>query len=143
MKTLKIGIAGYDRMKARTVAIARGEHTPASGDPTVWFTSIESFYGELCEGALATQSRASGDDCPGEAGLAHRAGGACRAKQVEPVADVEDDGALRAGGAEEGVARYAGSAGPVRSSQPRRFVDFDFPPGCENPEKPAGNGENR
>ena len=43
MKTLKIGIAGYDRMKARTVAIARGEHTPASGDPTVWFTSIESF----------------------------------------------------------------------------------------------------
>ena len=43
MKTLKIGIAGYDRMKARTVAIARGEHKPASGDPTVWFTSIESF----------------------------------------------------------------------------------------------------
>ena len=28
MKTLKIGIAGYDRMKARTMAIARGEHTP-------------------------------------------------------------------------------------------------------------------
>ena len=28
MKTLKIGIAGYDRMKARTVAIARGEHEP-------------------------------------------------------------------------------------------------------------------
>ena len=43
MKTLKIGIAGYDRMKTRTVAIARGEHTPASGDPTVWFTPIESF----------------------------------------------------------------------------------------------------
>ena len=43
MKTLKIGIAGYDRMKARTVAIARGEHKPASGDPTVWFTPIESF----------------------------------------------------------------------------------------------------
>ena len=43
MKTLKIGIAGYDRMKARTVAIARGEHRPARGEPTVWFTSIESF----------------------------------------------------------------------------------------------------
>ena len=43
MKTLKIGIAGYDRMKARTVAIARGEHKPARGEPTVWFTSIESF----------------------------------------------------------------------------------------------------
>ena len=43
MKTLKIGIAGYNRMKARTMAIARGEHKPARGEPTVWFTSIESF----------------------------------------------------------------------------------------------------
>ena len=43
MKTLKIGIAGYDWMKARTMAIARGEHKPARGEPTVWFTSIESF----------------------------------------------------------------------------------------------------
>ena len=43
MKTLKIGIADYDRMKARTMAIARGEHKPARGEPTVWFTSIESF----------------------------------------------------------------------------------------------------
>ena len=43
MKTLKIGIADYDRMKARTMAIARGEHKRARGEPTVWFTSIESF----------------------------------------------------------------------------------------------------
>ena len=43
MKTLKIGIAGYDRMKARTMVIARGEHKPARDEPTVWFTSIESF----------------------------------------------------------------------------------------------------
>ena len=43
MKTLKIGIADYDRMKARTMVIARGEHKPARGEPTVWCTSIESF----------------------------------------------------------------------------------------------------
>ena len=43
MKTLRIGIANYGRMKARTVAIARGEHQPARGEPTVWFTSVESF----------------------------------------------------------------------------------------------------
>ena len=43
MKTLKIGIAGYDRMKTRTIAIARGEHRPAGDDPKVWFTSVESF----------------------------------------------------------------------------------------------------
>ena len=43
MKTLKIGIASYGRMKAHTLAIARGEHKPTRGEPTVWFTSIESF----------------------------------------------------------------------------------------------------
>ena len=43
MKTLQIGIADYDQMKAHTMAIARGEHEPAKGEPTIWFTSIESF----------------------------------------------------------------------------------------------------
>ena len=42
MKTLKIGIAGYDQMKARTMAIARGQRKLAKGEPTVWFTSVES-----------------------------------------------------------------------------------------------------
>ena len=49
MRTLKIGIAGFDRMKARTMAIARGEHRPTRGEPTVWFTSIESFAKILSE----------------------------------------------------------------------------------------------
>ena len=43
MKTLRIGIAGYDQMKARTMAIARGEHRPRKDEPTVWFTSVDSF----------------------------------------------------------------------------------------------------
>ncbi len=43
MKTLRIGIGGYFRMKARTLGIARGEHQPAEGEPTEWFNSIESF----------------------------------------------------------------------------------------------------
>ena len=49
MKTLKIGIASYAQMKARTMAIARGEHTPAKGEPKVWFTSIDSFAKLLSE----------------------------------------------------------------------------------------------
>ena len=49
MKTLTIGIAGYDRMKARTLAIARGEHAPTQGEPKVWFTSIDSFAKLLSE----------------------------------------------------------------------------------------------
>lgn len=49
MKTLQVGIAGYDQIKARTMAIAHGEHKPATGEPTVWFTSIESFARVLSE----------------------------------------------------------------------------------------------
>ena len=43
MKTLKVGIASYEDMKARTMAIARGELQPQPGDPKMWFTSPESF----------------------------------------------------------------------------------------------------
>jgi predicted transcriptional regulator len=42
MSILKIGIASRAEMKARTMAIARGELKPHEDDPKVWFTSIES-----------------------------------------------------------------------------------------------------
>jgi predicted transcriptional regulator len=41
--TLKVGIASYDEMKARTLRIARGEQRVSRDDPKVWFTSTESF----------------------------------------------------------------------------------------------------
>jgi len=43
MKTLRVGIATYQEMKARTVAIAKGEYKPGPKEPQVWFTSAESF----------------------------------------------------------------------------------------------------
>jgi predicted transcriptional regulator len=43
MKTLKIGIASYKDMKARTMGIAQGRLKPKPGDPKVWFASTESF----------------------------------------------------------------------------------------------------
>ena len=43
MKTLKIGIASYEAMKARAMAIARGTHRAKRGEPKIWFTSMESF----------------------------------------------------------------------------------------------------
>jgi len=43
MMTLKIGIATYEEMKGRTMAVARGERRVSSDEPTVWFTSVESF----------------------------------------------------------------------------------------------------
>lgn len=43
MRTLRVGLAGYDDMKARTMAIAKGERKLRKGEPTVWFVSLESF----------------------------------------------------------------------------------------------------
>ncbi len=43
MKTLKVGIAGYQQYKNRTLAIARGDFKPAAAGPKIWFRSIESF----------------------------------------------------------------------------------------------------
>src|SRR3979411_250095 len=43
MTTLKVGIATYDEMKARTMAVARGERRVSRDEPKVWFTSTESF----------------------------------------------------------------------------------------------------
>jgi predicted transcriptional regulator len=50
MTTLKVGIASYEEMKARTLRIARGEHRVARGEPKVWFTSTESFAKVLSAG---------------------------------------------------------------------------------------------
>lgn len=43
MKILRVGIASYSEMKARTMAIAKGTHKPLANEPRVWFTSAESF----------------------------------------------------------------------------------------------------
>lgn len=42
MTTLRVGIASYQQMKQRSLAIARGELRPGPRDPKVWFTSAES-----------------------------------------------------------------------------------------------------
>ena len=75
MKTLKIGIASYDRMKARTIAIARGEHKPTRDEPMVWFTSVESFAKVLSHRnreLLATIAREKPDSLTELAELAGR-----------------------------------------------------------------------
>jgi predicted transcriptional regulator len=50
MTTLKVGIATYDEMKARTMAVARGERRVSRDEPKVWFTSTESFAKVLSAG---------------------------------------------------------------------------------------------
>lgn len=50
MTTLKVGIASYEEMKARTLRVARGEQRVAAEEPKVWFTSTESFAKVLSAG---------------------------------------------------------------------------------------------
>lgn len=50
MTTLKIGIASYEEMKERTMAVARGERRVSPDEPRIWFTSTESFAKVLSAG---------------------------------------------------------------------------------------------
>ena len=50
MKTLKVGIASYEEMKAMTLAIARGQRKLAPREPRIWFPSTESFARVLSAG---------------------------------------------------------------------------------------------
>jgi predicted transcriptional regulator len=53
MTTLKVGIASYEEMKARAIAVARGERRIKADEPKVWFTSMESFA-KSCRPAIAS-----------------------------------------------------------------------------------------
>jgi predicted transcriptional regulator len=74
MKTLRVGIATYEEMKARTLAVARGEYKPAADEPKVWFPSAESFARVLSD-RNRTLLRTIAESSPGSlAELAERTG---------------------------------------------------------------------
>jgi predicted transcriptional regulator len=42
MKSIVIGILPQEKIRARVLAIARGEYKPKPGEPKIWFTSMKS-----------------------------------------------------------------------------------------------------
>jgi len=42
VKKMIIGIASQQDIRARALAIARGDHQPRAGEPKIWFTSMRS-----------------------------------------------------------------------------------------------------
>jgi predicted transcriptional regulator len=42
MKKIVIGIASQQAIRARALAIARGDHRPRPDEPRIWFTSMRS-----------------------------------------------------------------------------------------------------
>ncbi len=53
MKTIVIGILSQEQIRARTIAIAKGEYKPKAGEPRIWFTSVK-----LVAEVLSEQNRA-------------------------------------------------------------------------------------
>ena len=90
MKMLKIGIASYEDMKARTLAIARGELKPKATDPKVWFPSTESLIR-----VLSDKNRLLLGTIRDPAAVSFRSGANDGQEDIEPVAHAENDGALR------------------------------------------------
>lgn len=42
MKAIAIGIMPQEKIRARALAIARGDYTPKANEPKIWFTSMKS-----------------------------------------------------------------------------------------------------
>lgn len=42
MKPIMIGVMPQKQIRARMIAIARGEYKPKPGEPKIWFTSMKS-----------------------------------------------------------------------------------------------------
>jgi predicted transcriptional regulator len=59
MTTLKIGIASYEEMKARTLALARGQHRVAASEPE-GLVHLERI---LRQGTVGRQSRTAAYYC--------------------------------------------------------------------------------
>jgi predicted transcriptional regulator len=76
MTTLRVGIASYEEMKARTMSVARGERRVKADEPKVWFTSTESFAKVLSAGnrdllrVIAERAPGSLDELAGITGKA-------------------------------------------------------------------------
>lgn len=53
MKRIFIGILPQDKMRARAIAIARGQYKPRAGEPKIWFPSMKSVAETLSDKNMA------------------------------------------------------------------------------------------
>jgi len=94
MTTLKVGIASYEEMKARTMAVARGEHHIAVDEPKVWFASTESFAKVLSAGNRELL-RVIGEKAPGSLDELARITGKAKSNLSRTLRTMEGYGLVR------------------------------------------------
>jgi len=93
MTTLKVGIASYEEMKARTMAVARGERRVSPGEPKV-FTSTESFAKVLSAGNRELL-RVIADKAPGSRDELARITGKAKSNVSRTLRTMEGYGLVR------------------------------------------------
>lgn len=94
MTTLKVGIASYKDMKARTMAVARGEQRVAADEPKVWFTSTEPFAKVLSTGNRELL-RVIADKAPGSLDELARITGKAKSNLSRTLTTMEGCGLVR------------------------------------------------
>ena len=94
MTTLKVGIASYEEMKARTIAVARGERRVSRAEPKVWFTSTESFAKVLSAGNRALL-RIIAENAPGSLDELARITGKAKSNLSRTLKTMEGYGLVR------------------------------------------------
>lgn len=123
MSTLRIGIASYQQMKTRTMAIAGGEHVPGRSEPKVWFTSMDSVARVLSDrnrDLLGLIVRAEPDSLGELAALSGRA----KSNLSRTLKTMERYGLVRLD---------AGASGKVVPRVPYTEILLDLPIGIEPP----------
>lgn len=101
MTTLKVGIASYEEMKARTLAVAQGRRRVAADEPKVWFTSTESFAKVLSAGNRALL-RVIAEQAPGSLDELARITGRAKSNLSRTLRTMEGYGLIRLDRGERG-----------------------------------------
>ncbi len=94
MTILKVGIASYDEMRARTMAVAHSERRVLPDEPKVWFTSTESFAKVLSAGNRALL-RVIAERAPGSLDELARITGKAKSNLSRTLRTMESYGLVR------------------------------------------------
>lgn len=117
MTTLRVGIASYAEMKARTLRIARGEQRVARDERKVWFTSTESFA-KVLSAPNRELLRVIDENAPGSLEELARITGRAKSNLSRTLKTMEGYGIVRL---------ERGKRGRVRPSVLADSVELDLP----------------
>jgi predicted transcriptional regulator len=114
---LRVGVASYDGMKTRTLAVGRGERHVGPGESRVWFTSTESFAKVLSAGNRELL-RVIADRAPGSLDELARMTGKAKSNLSRTLRTMEGYGLVR---------RERGERGRITPTVTHDRVELDLP----------------